>query len=299
MGDLKYHKHSSIVSNKPVHEWQQTIDAEKAVNRDSGKKDQLAQLLLDQDSGQTMDEQVNQVLQSFGYCLNVNEFNNDDDRVIEVRKLEVTSTILLAETMFSETGILPTKLQQAISISALCMADVHPKQIWSFYAGMGKSYIIACTAFLAGNTASFDHVTIVIPNNNLLLRDQQRFAALFKPHICQIQYARDLTFAVKPKHLVLIDEADYLIYENSSEFFSIGANSTKIAKKAQPKIICFTSTKGNGTPLWDNLLLYHGYKELSYWPDQLAVPTSVVQSLGSTKLQEIEPSGILQMLTNY
>jgi hypothetical protein len=159
---------------------------------------------------------------------------------------------------------------------------------------MGKSFIVACLALLACLEHKFERITVVVPNNYLVSRDKQRFAPLLKNFEHLIQYTDDVDFEVMAKHLILVDEADDLLYKQPDKFFSIGASKMGIKNKsARPKIICFTSTKGNGTLLWQKLLELQGYKELSYWPTSFAVPTGVISSVETTQLTRIEPSAVV------
>jgi hypothetical protein len=131
---------------------------------------------------------------------------------------------------------------------------------------MGKSYIVAAIALIASITHKYSNITIVVPNSFLKSRDHTKFAALFTNHK-NVQYTDSLQFEVQAKHLVLVDEADEILYKKPEQFFAIGAAKNKIANKAaRPKIVCFTSTKGHDNELWHTLLKIQGYKELSYWP---------------------------------
>ena len=57
--------------------------------------------------------------------------------------------LMIATSWQSQSNIIPTNLQLAVSIAALSLLEKHSRQLWSFYAGMGKSYIVATTALLA------------------------------------------------------------------------------------------------------------------------------------------------------
>ena len=113
----------------------------------------------------------------------------------------------------------------------------------------------------------YSFVTIVVPNNYLLQRDQQRFAPLFTNYVKQICYTNQIDFEVHNNHLVLIDEADDLLYKQSAQFFSIGASKKRCKNILnKPRIVCFTATKGHNNELWHSLLASQDYTELSYWP---------------------------------
>jgi hypothetical protein len=91
-----------------------------------------------------------------------------------------------------------------------------------------------------------------------------------------------------------VDEADDLLYKQPEKFFSIGASKMSIHnKRVRPNIVCFTSTKGHGTLLWQKLLELQEYKELSYRPAGFAVPTGVISSVETTKLTCIEPDNLV------
>ena len=162
---------------------------------------------------------------------------------------------------------------------------------------MGKSFIVACLALLACLEHKYARITIVVPNNYLISRDKQRFSSLFKNFESLIQYQDDIDFEIVANHLILMDEADNLLYQQPEKFFSIGASKLSINnKRVRPKIVCFTSTKGHGTLLWQKLLELQEYKELSYWPTGFAVPTGVISSVESTHLNYIEPSNLVELL---
>lgn len=94
---------------------------------------------------------------------------------------------------------------------------------------------MACVANL------YKQVTIVIPNSYLLQRDQVRFAALLQSFSTQITYTSELDFVVTPNQLVIVDEADDLLYKQPHAFFNLGAFKMR---KTNPKIVCLTATKG-------------------------------------------------------
>ena len=162
---------------------------------------------------------------------------------------------------------------------------------------MGKSYIVACLALLACLEHKYQRITVVVPNNYLISRDKTRFAPLFTNYEEIVKYSSDIDFDIVANHLILVDEADDLLYKQPEKFFSIGASKMSINnKRVRPKIACFTSTKGHGTLLWQKLLELQEYKELSYWPTGFAVPTGVISSVESTHLNYIEPSNLVELL---
>ena len=107
----------------------------------------------------------------------------------------------------------------------------------------------------------------MVPNDYLLHRDQERFAPLFKNHSNKITYTAAIDFDVQLNHLIIIDEADDLLYKQSAAFFNIGASKKRCKNIAnKPRIVCFTATKGHNNELWHSLLASQDYTELSYWP---------------------------------
>ena len=140
----------------------------------------------------------------------------------------------------------------------------------------------------------YSFVTIVVPNNYLLQRDQERFAPLFTNYSKQISYTNQIDFEVRNNHLILIDEADDLLYKQSASFFSIGASKKRCKNILnKPRIVCFTATKGQDNELWHSLLASQDYTELSYWPQNLAVPAGVITSLESASFSIVEPAALL------
>ena len=56
---------------------------------------------------------------------------------------------MLAQGLLKQADVAPTNLQQAVAIAALSMIESKHKQLWHFYAGMGKSFIVATIALLS------------------------------------------------------------------------------------------------------------------------------------------------------
>ena len=53
---------------------------------------------------------------------------------------------MLEQGLLKQADVAPTNLQQAVAIAALSMLESKHKQLWHFYAGMGKSFIVATIA---------------------------------------------------------------------------------------------------------------------------------------------------------
>jgi hypothetical protein len=118
------------------------------------------------------------------------EYSNTDSELLSqiLRKSEelMNDSMVLAQGLFDDTRIQPTQLQKAVAIAAMTRLETHPKQIWQFYSGMGKSYIVAAIALKASITDKYSNITIVVPNSFLKSRDHTKFAALFTPSECAI-----------------------------------------------------------------------------------------------------------------
>ena len=56
---------------------------------------------------------------------------------------------MLTQGLLKQADVAPTNLQQAVAIAALSMLESKHKQLWHFYAGMGKSFIVATIALLS------------------------------------------------------------------------------------------------------------------------------------------------------
>jgi hypothetical protein len=85
------------------------------------------------------------------------------EQILRQRDELMNDTMVLAQGLFDDTRIQPTQLQKAIAIAAMTRLDLHSKQIWQFYSGMGKSYIVAAIALMASITHKYSNITIVVP----------------------------------------------------------------------------------------------------------------------------------------
>lgn len=188
---------------------------------------------------------------------------------------------MLVKGLLQQADLRPTNLQQAVAIAALSLLKYKHKQLWHFYAGMGKSFIVATIALLSCVTQLHKQITIVIPNSYLLARDKSRFAPLFVNYQDKIAYTSELDFKVQKNQLVLIDEADDLLFKRPEDFFAVGGHKgcNNPTRKNNPSIICLTATMGNKTDLWHELLIFQNYSELSYWPKTVQVPAGIVRNV--------------------
>ncbi len=140
-----------------------------------------------------------------------------------------------------------------------------------------------------------------MPNSYLLERDKSRFAPLFTNYSTQIAYSSELDFKIQPSQLVIIDEADDLLYKRPEDFFAVGGHkgSTKPNCKTNPSIICLTATMGQQSDLWNELLAFQNYSELSYWPATVQIPAGIVRSVDEHACITIRTDQLSQMLTSY
>ena len=99
-----------------------------------------------------------------------------------------------------------------------------------------------------------------------------------------------------PNQLVIVDEADDLLYKQPSAFFNLGANRMRKNPNTNPKIICLTATKGFQTPLWKSLLKNCNYSEFEYWPKEAPVPSGVIKSLNESTCSKIAPENLHSLL---
>ena len=120
-----------------------------------------------------------------------------------------------------------------------------------------------------------------MPSSYLLERDKSRFAPLLINYSTQIAYSSELDFKIQPSQLVIIDEADDLLYKRPEDFFAVGGHkgSTKPNYKTNPSIICLTATMGQQSDLWNELLAFQNYSELSYWPKTVQIPAGIVRNV--------------------
>lgn len=115
----------------------------------------------------------------------------------------------------------PSKYQIALAISAahLAKGTFHNRTLWELPAGSGKSRVIACLAFILLLTGKAQKIHIVFPNSALMNRDKKDYASYFTtvdpPLTDKVVYHSDLNFSAGAKDVVIIDEADYFIFEKT------------------------------------------------------------------------------------
>jgi hypothetical protein len=164
------------------------------------------------------------------------------------------------DDVFKLAEIEPDNLQRAVSVFAIKGLTEFNLQYWGFPAGMGKSYIIALIAYLCLKASL--NVTIIIPDSDLLARDQKKFEHLFSLTGKSPNYTTDFPLKAKAKDLLLVDEADQIMHKLPMYF-----------KKTQfkPSVIAFTaSCENQETNSVEKLLLETlKFKTIHYWPASL------------------------------
>ena len=120
-------------------------------------------------------------------------------------------------------------------------------QMWYLRPGCGKSLMLQIIGWLYLTTNAISKVTFVIPNEALLERDVAEFAGFWGSlQKNRVEFSLEMPWATSPDHLVLVDEADMLMFGNPKEFFT--------AIKRSHHCICFSSSlKGNWQPVLDQL----------------------------------------------
>ena len=106
---------------------------------------------------------------------------------------------------------------------------------------------------------------------------------------------------MQANHLIVLDEADDLLYKKPEDFFAFASNKagTKFVNKRNPKVICLTATKGTANDLWHELLAFYNFSELSYWPTGIPIPPGIITTLQSTDCTTIAPSQMQDTLLQY
>lgn len=143
----------------------------------------------------------------------------------------------------------------------------HPAQIWELGGGIGKSRIAATLGLMLLSTRACTRVYFVIPNRGLIVRDREEFKTYWRlsQQESNVEYVDGIDFKPKAKSVVIVDEADFLMFRDPHKFRAFAAR--------QPTI-CFTATPPEGDA--DNLerMTYEQLKlkTFNYWPARLGRP---------------------------
>ena len=170
--------------------------------------------------------------------------------------------------VLSQVQLRPNQLQEAISGFLAVRAESVRSQLWLLYFAMGKSRIIhgAANMLLCSKMAKVVH--IVIPSKGLLRRDQQEFADywVYGGNQASIRYHSDISFQVGQGHIVLIDEADKLIFSDPCKL-------KKLLDKCPT--ICFTAScpDAQEESLERRIFTKLRLDISEYWPTKIAKPS--------------------------
>jgi len=129
----------------------------------------------------------------------------------------------------------PNATQLAVAVYAVGLYEKQERQLWQLPAGTGKSRVIAAAALAWAKVNKNGLVHIVVPNELLCQRDTATFSDLWRLGDIEgrVKYRKDLPMEAAPSDLVILDEADHLIF-----------NHTDLVKKvaAKHRVIAFTAT---------------------------------------------------------
>lgn len=117
----------------------------------------------------------------------------------------------------------PSKYQIALAINAaeLCKSS-NKRSLWELAAGSGKSRVISCLAAILLMMGRAKKVHLVYPNAALMKRDKHDYADYFNtqtPKLTEaVLYHSELNFQTTKDDIVIIDEADFFIFEKMQQF---------------------------------------------------------------------------------
>ena len=158
-------------------------------------------------------------------------------------------------------------MQEAISAYAAVSLLVNRWQVWQLICSIGKSRIIHGVGLMLLNIKAFKTVHIVIPNGALKRRDVDDFSDYwcFGNFENNVHYHEDLDFKHGRNDVLLIDEADILIFHDPMllrKAFRLSA------------AICFTATPpASGQQSLERKIYEHlSLKLYEYWPQALPRP---------------------------
>ena len=128
--------------------------------------------------------------------------------------------------------------------------------MWQIQTGLGKSFIIATIALIA-LTIGVNTVYIITPTDALKNRDKDDFMHFFQQGVNEgkVNYRKDLNHKCKPGELIIVDEADYFMFNKPEAFF-------KYVREAEA-IVCMTAT-GSDRNWLDKFILSESLRTFSY-----------------------------------
>ena len=92
--------------------------------------------------------------------------------------------------------------------------------MWDLLGGMGKSRVIATMAFMLIEQG-YSKVHIVLPTVALMNRDKQEFDDYWtkSSNGQKVEYHTDFNFDMIEGAIIIVDEADHLMFRNPQAFF--------------------------------------------------------------------------------
>ena len=138
------------------------------------------------------------------------------------------------------------------------------RQIWELGPGIGKSRIAAATGFMLLSSEVYKSVHFVIPNAGLKKRDMDDFDDYWElsKYASKVTYHDSIDFKPRQNSVVLIDEADVLIFKDPRKFRDFVTKSPTV---------CFTATPPNDSVGRLENVIYGqmGMRQFSFWPSRL------------------------------
>lgn len=149
---------------------------------------------------------------------------------------------ILLQLMLNEAENKPNSRQQAFAQFVVGKLYSTQRQLCVVPSGQGKSRITATAAAIALTLDMFSKVHLVFENKHLMERDQQDFEDYWILLSCdesKIEYHVGLDFQPAANELIIVDEADTFIFNETDRFTALIAESA---------CLCYTATPDNCDP---------------------------------------------------
>jgi hypothetical protein len=150
-------------------------------------------------------------------------------------------------------------MQWGVAAYATSTLDSSPQQIWELDAGSGKTWTASAVGLMLLSTKRCSTLQYVVPNPGLKERDRGEFTSYWDlgGYTDRVEYHSDIDFVPRKNGVVLIDEADFLIYRDPKKF-------SAFIKKA--RAICFTASPpvGGNQSLESTIYAQLGLKSFAY-----------------------------------
>ena len=169
-------------------------------------------------------------------------------------------------------------MQWGVAAYATLTLDTSPQQIWELDAGSGKTWTASAVGLMLLSTKRCTSLQYVVPNPGLKKRDSAEFRSYWDlgGYTEKVEYHSDIDFIPKKNGVVLIDEADVLIFRDPKKF-------SAFFKKA--RVICFTASPpaGGKQSLESDIYSQLGLKSFAY------LPASLKLNVAPTPLHRLKP----------